>query len=220
MDTKNKEAEAKTLEPLRETHDATCFPSSFPLPCLPRLLSLHLKTDFGALIRLSFHVHLLTFPVRSRLSREEKKNPIAKKNGFDDILNKIHSSVQEFEAAVDTCRDQHIETTRVKVNEVLHVSIQTSDQVRDLGDQSSNRFDKLDQGLLKCTSLLHILLQSREEATEGLRMLLSQKQKGKYIHVQFTISLANLAIQKTNPWRSDLKKRKKNYNSTKIPILI
>ncbi|KAM0454679.1 hypothetical protein ACHAO4_004487 [Trichoderma viride] len=55
--------------------------------------------------------------------------------------------------------------------------MRTSDQIRDLGDQSSNRFDNLDHGLLKCMDLLQILLQSREEATDTLRILLSGLQK-------------------------------------------
>lgn len=121
--------------------------------------------------------------MRSKLLREEKKNSIGKKTSVDEILGNIHKSVKEFEAAGDTCRDQHIEATHVKSNEVLNVSMRTSDQIRDLGDQSSNRFDNLDHGLLKCMDLLQILLQSREEATDTLRILLSGLQKGKYIHI-------------------------------------
>lgn len=121
--------------------------------------------------------------MRSKLFREERKNAIGKKNHVDEILENIHNSVKEFEAAVDTCRDQHIEATHVKVNEVLHVSMRISDQIRDLGNQSSNRFDSLDQGLLNCMNLLQMLLRSREGATDGLRTLLGEKQKGKYIHV-------------------------------------
>ncbi|UKZ63509.1 uncharacterized protein TrAtP1_004736 [Trichoderma atroviride] len=115
--------------------------------------------------------------LRSKLLKERNKNPIGKKAGIDEIMENIHNAVKKFEASVDTCRDQHIEATHVKANEVLHVSMRTSDQIRDLGDQSSNRFDKLDQGLLNCMNLLQTLLQSREDATDALRMLLSGLQK-------------------------------------------
>lgn len=125
---------------------------------------------------LSFHVHLLTFTVRSKLLIEENKDSIGKKKSIDGILESVHNAGKRFEASVDTCRDQYIEATHAKTNEVLHDVKRTSDHIWDMNYQVSKGFDDVNQRL-------ELLLQSREEATDGLRILLSEKLKGKYIYL-------------------------------------
>ncbi|KAL7934058.1 hypothetical protein V8C35DRAFT_45517 [Trichoderma chlorosporum] len=125
-------------------------------------------------------------------SKNETKN--SRKLDFDDIMQNIYDAVEEFDTAINTCRDGHIQTTHNKVEELLQVSVKTSNQMHNIEEQVSNGFENIDQHLMKqgqdvelrqkqgnplheAFLLLQTILQSKEDATTDLVTLLRETQK-------------------------------------------
>ncbi|KAL7907753.1 hypothetical protein GGI35DRAFT_481405 [Trichoderma velutinum] len=132
---------------------------------------------------------------------QPKNGKTDKKHDFDAIMQKVRDVAKEFGATIDACRDQHIETTHYKVEEVLEVAVGTAFQMRNIGGQVSEELDTMVLQLNKQRSdfkalqkqqgqgfkAIHAdakqlteqleLLRSRETATQELVSMLAEERK-------------------------------------------
>ncbi|KAM0257725.1 hypothetical protein ACHAQJ_004176 [Trichoderma viride] len=144
-----------------------------------------------------------------RLIKLKHEREATKRYDLDAIIQKVYDVANEFRASIDTCRDEHIETTHVKVEEVLEVSEEAVSQIRNMSGQMSDGFESMGHQLskygrnvdalqmqqarrfeaihtnLKQAKLQLELMRTRECATEELvNMLAEEREKTKAMAAQ------------------------------------
>jgi hypothetical protein len=148
---------------------------------------------------------MITFLGLQRLVKSKDERAAAKKHDLDAIMQKVYDAANEFRASIDTCRDEHIETTHVKVEEVLVVSVEAASQIRHMSGQMSDGFDGVGRQLgkhrqdsealqmqqLQGLKTLHTdveqvslqleLMRNREAATEELVNMLTEERKSECV---------------------------------------